>query len=68
VTATKFSYPNEIHGIASFIGEVIVVARFTFLLRVRALIKLFRRLFLARLLELHANGRLHSNGDHVRLI
>ncbi len=38
-----------------------------FLLPVRVLSKLFRRLFLTRLRELHTEGRLHFFGDHVAL-
>jgi hypothetical protein len=48
-------------------GERWVTSRPAFLLPVRVLAKLFRRLFLTRLLELHANGRLRFFGDHVGL-
>ena len=42
-------------------------SRPTFLLPVRVLSKLFRRLFLTRLLALHAAGRLAFFGDHAGL-
>ena len=48
-------------------GERWVTSRPAFLLPVRVLANLFRRLFLTRLLELHANGRLRFFGDHVGL-
>jgi hypothetical protein len=48
-------------------GERWVMSRPAFLLPVRVLAKLFRRLFLTRLLELHANGRLHFFSDQVGL-
>jgi hypothetical protein len=44
-----------------------VSSRPTFLLPVRVLSKLFRRLFLTRLLALHAAGRLAFFGDHAGL-
>ena len=54
-------------GGISLDGERWVSSRPAFLLPVRVLAKLFRRLFLTRLLELHAIGRLHFFGDHVGL-
>ena len=42
-------------------------SRPAFLLPVRVLGKLFQRLFLTRLLELHAAGRLQFFGEHVGL-
>jgi hypothetical protein len=44
-----------------------VSSRPAFLLPVRVLSKLFRRLFLTRLLELHTAGRLAFFGDHAGL-
>jgi len=54
-------------GGISLDGERWVSSRPAFLLPVRVLAKLFRRLFLTRLLELHAIGRLRFFGDHVGL-
>jgi hypothetical protein len=54
-------------GGISLDGERWVASRAGFLLPVRVLAKLFRRLFLARLQELHATGRLQFFGDHVGL-
>jgi hypothetical protein len=48
-------------------GERWISARPAFLLPVRVLSKLFRRLFLSRLIELHTAGRLHFFGDLVGL-
>jgi Putative transposase len=44
-----------------------VSSRPSFLLPVHVLSKLFRRLFLTRLIEMHAAGRLHVFGDHCGL-
>jgi hypothetical protein len=44
-----------------------VSSRPSFLLPVRVLSKLFRRLFLTRLIEMHAAGRLHVFGHHCGL-
>jgi hypothetical protein len=44
-----------------------IAARPAFLLPVRVLSKLFRRLFLSRLIELHAAGQLHFFGDRASL-
>lgn len=52
-------------GGISLDGERWVSSRAAFLLPVRVLSKLFRRLFLTRLIELHAAGRLHFFGDHI---
>jgi hypothetical protein len=49
-------------------GKRWVASRPGFLLPVRVLGKLFRRLFLTRLLELHAAGRLNFFGDNASLI
>jgi hypothetical protein len=54
-------------GGISLDGERWISSRVGFLLPVRVLAKLFRRLFLAKLQELHATGRLQFFGDHVRL-
>ena len=54
-------------GGISLDGERWVSSRPAFLLPVRVLSKLFRRLFLTRLLELHAAGRLAFFGDHAGL-
>ena len=54
-------------GGISLDGERWISSRATFLLPVHVLSKLFRRLFLARLIELHAAGRLHFFGDHIDL-
>jgi hypothetical protein len=54
-------------GGISLDGERWISSRPAFLLPVRVLSKLFRRLFLTRLYELHAAGRLHFFGDHVEL-
>ncbi|SDR63951.1 Transposase zinc-binding domain-containing protein [Rhizobiales bacterium GAS113] len=54
-------------GGISLEGDRWVSARARFLLPVRVLSKLFRRLFLAGLLELHSVGRLRFFGDHVGL-
>jgi hypothetical protein len=54
-------------GGISLNGEHWVLSRPAFLLPVRVLSKLFRRLFLTRLLELHTAGRLAFFGDHARL-
>lgn len=48
-------------------GERWISSRVGFLLPVHVLSKLFRRLFLARLQELHATGRLRFFGDHIGL-
>ncbi|NKL79361.1 IS91 family transposase [Rhizobium leguminosarum] len=48
-------------------GERWVSCRPGFLLPVRVLSRLFRRLFLAKLTEAHAAGRLTFFGDHARL-
>jgi Putative transposase len=52
-------------GGISLDGERWVSSRPAFLLPVRVLAKLFRRLFLANLQQLHAIGRLQFFGDHV---
>src|SRR3984885_694524 len=54
-------------GGISLDGERWVSSRPAFLLPVRVLSKLFRRLFLTRLLELHTAGRLAFFGDHAGL-
>ena len=54
-------------GGVSLDGERWISSRTAFLLPVRVLSKLFRRLFLTRLHELHAAARLHFFGDHVEL-
>src|SRR5476651_2737724 len=54
-------------GGISLDGERWISSRAAFLLPVRVLSKLFRRLFLTRLHELHAAGRLHFFGDQVEL-
>ncbi len=54
-------------GGISLDGERWISSRPAFLLPVRVLSKLFRRLFLTRLRELHTEGRLHFFGDHVAL-
>ena len=54
-------------GGISLDGTRWVSSRPAFLLPVRVLSKLFRRLFLTRLLELHAAGRLALFGDHAGL-
>ena len=54
-------------GGISFDGEHWISSRAGFLLPVRVLAKLFRRLFLARLQELHAAGRLQFFGDYAGL-
>ena len=54
-------------GGISLDGERWIASRPAFLLPVRVLSKLFRRLFLARLIERHAAGRLHFFGDQIRL-
>ncbi|MGP0000724.1 MAG: IS91 family transposase [Acetobacteraceae bacterium] len=54
-------------GGISLDGERWVASRPAFLLPVRVLAKLFRRLFLAGLQQLHAAGRLQFFGDHVGL-
>ncbi len=54
-------------GGISLDGERWVSSRPAFLLPVRVLGKLFRRLFLTRLLELHAAGRLHFYGEQAAL-
>jgi hypothetical protein len=54
-------------GGISLDGERWISSRAAFLLPVRVLSKLFRRLFLTRLHELHAATRLHFFGDHVEL-
>ena len=48
-------------------GQRWVSSRPAFLLPVHVLSKLFRRLFLTRLIELHDAGRLGFFGDHARL-
>ena len=54
-------------GGISLDGAHWVASRPAFLLPVRVLGKLFRRLFLTRLLELHAAGRLNFYGDNTSL-
>ena len=54
-------------GGLSLDGQRWVSSRPAFLLPVRVLGKLFRRLFLTRLLELHAAGRLQFFGDQLGL-
>ncbi|WP_394356874.1 IS91 family transposase [Shumkonia mesophila] len=54
-------------GGISLDGARWVSSRAAFLLPVRVLAKLFRRLFLTRLITLHAAGRLHFFGDHSAL-
>jgi hypothetical protein len=54
-------------GGISLDGERWISSRAAFLLPVRVLSKLFRRLFLTRLHELHSEGRLHFFGDHAEL-
>jgi hypothetical protein len=54
-------------GGISLDGERWIASRPAFLLPVRVLSKLFRRLFLAGLIERHAAGRLHFFGDQIRL-
>ncbi len=54
-------------GGISLDGERWISSRPAFLLPVRVLSKLFRRLFLSRLHELHTEGRLHFFGDQVEL-
>jgi len=54
-------------GGISLDGERWISSRAGFLLPVRVLAKLFRRLFLAGLQQLHATGRLQFFGDHVGL-
>ena len=54
-------------GGISLDDECWIASRTAFLLPVRVLSKLFRRLFLARLIERHAAGRLHFFGDQIRL-
>jgi hypothetical protein len=54
-------------GGISLDGERWVSSRPAFLLPVRVLSRLFRRLFLTQLLELHAAGRLHFFGDQIGL-
>ena len=54
-------------GGISLDGQRWISSRPAFLLPVRVLCKLFRRLFLTRLLELHAAGRLAFFGGHAGL-
>jgi hypothetical protein len=54
-------------GGISLDGKRWVSSRPAFLLPIRVLGKLFRRLFLTRLLELHTAGRLHFYGEHAGL-
>ena len=54
-------------GGISLDGERWISSRAAFLLPVHVLSKLFRRLFLTRLIELHTAGRLHFFGDHIEL-
>jgi hypothetical protein len=54
-------------GGISLDGERWVSSRARFLLPDRVLAKLFRRLFLANLQQLHATGRLQFFGDHIGL-
>jgi hypothetical protein len=54
-------------GGISLDAERWIASRPAFLLPVRVLSKLFRRLFLAGLIERHAAGRLHFFGDQIRL-
>jgi hypothetical protein len=54
-------------GGISLDAERWVSSRAGFLLPVRVLAKLFRRLFLAGLRQLHATGRLQFFGDHIGL-
>ena len=54
-------------GGISLDGERWIASRPAFLLPVRVLSKLFRRLFLTQLIELHDAGRLHFFGDQTGL-
>jgi len=54
-------------GGISLDGKRWISSKPTFLLPVRVLSKLFRRLFLTRLHELHTEGRLHFFGDQVAM-
>jgi Putative transposase/Transposase zinc-binding domain len=54
-------------GGISLDGKRWISSRPAFLLPVHVLSKLFRRLFLTKLIELHAAGRIHFFGDHVGL-
>ena len=54
-------------GGISLDGQRWISSRPAFLLPVRVLGKLFRRLFLTRLCELHTSGRLHFFGAHAGL-
>jgi hypothetical protein len=69
---SALTHHPHIHMIApgggiSLDGTRWVSTRPAFLLPVRVLSKLFRRLFLTRLLELHAAGRLAFFGEHAGL-
>jgi len=69
---SAMTHHPHIHMVApgggiSLDGERWISSRAAFLLPVRVLSKLFRRLFLTRLHELHAAARLHFFGDHVEL-
>jgi hypothetical protein len=55
-------------GCISLDGERWVSSRARFLLPVRVLAKLFRRLFLDNLQQLHASGHLQFFGDRICLI
>ncbi|MBV8229371.1 MAG: transposase [Planctomycetaceae bacterium] len=66
------TYHPHIHMIVpgggiSLDGERWISSRAGFLLPVRMLAKLFRRLLLTKLQQLHAAGRLAFFGDHVSL-
>ena len=70
--ASALTHHPHIHMIVpgggfSLDGQRWVSSRPAFLLPVRVLGKLFRRLFLTRLLELHAAGRLQFFGDQLGL-
>jgi hypothetical protein len=54
-------------GGISLDGRSWVASRPAFLLPVHVLSKLFRRLFLTRLIELHAAGQIQFFGDHARM-
>jgi hypothetical protein len=54
-------------GGISLDGKSWISSRPAFLLPVRVLSKLFRRLFLTKLIELHATGGIEFFGDHVGL-
>ena len=69
---SAITYHPHIHMIVpgggiSLGGQRWVPSRARFLMPVRVLAKLFRRLFLTKLQELHATGRLQFFGDQLRL-